>query len=164
MITLVAGGNGSGKSRYAEAQIAETQGPRVYIATMVSQNEENRQRIEKHRRQRAGLDFTTVEEPWQVSTVPVPEGAVVLLEDVSNLLANLVFSANGTREQALAEISRLADRCGQLVLVTITGLDANGYHGETAAYIRDLDWLNDRLAQMADQVIEMRDGEPVRWK
>ena len=142
MITLVAGGNGSGKSRYAEAQIAETQGPRVYIATMVSQNEENRQRIEKHRRQRAGLDFTTVEEPWQVSAVPVPEGAVVLLE----------------------EIRRLADRCGQLVLVTITGLDADGYDGETAAYIRDLDWLNDRLAQMADQVIEMRDGEPVRWK
>ena len=157
MITLVAGGNGSGKSRYAEAQIAETQGPRVYIATMVSQNEENRQRIEKHRRQRAGLDFATVEEPWQVSAVPVPEG-------VSNLLANLVFSANGTREQALAEIRRLADRCGQLVLVTITGLDADGYDGETAAYIRDLDWLNDRLAQMADQVIEMRDGEPVRRK
>lgn len=164
MITLIAGGNGSGKSRYAEAQIAGTQGPRVYIATMVSQNEENRQRIEKHRRQRAGLDFTTVEEPWQVGSVSLPEHAVVLLEDVSNLLANLVFGADGSREQALAEIRCLADRCGQLVLVTISGLNAAGYDGETAAYIRDLDWLNDQLALLADRVIEMQDGAPVRRK
>ena len=164
MITLVAGGNGSGKSRFAESLIDTMQGPRIYIATMDPQNEENRARIEKHRLQRADLHFTTVEEPWQVSRVPVPQDAAVLLEDVSNLLGNLLFVAGGRREQALEEIRSLAARCANLVLVTISGLEDSAYDGETAAYIRDIRWLNGALYALSDRVLKMQNGAPVQIK
>lgn len=164
MITLVAGGNGSGKSRFAESLIDTLPGPRIYIATMDPQNEENQKRIEKHRRQRANLHFTTVEEPWQVSRVPIPDGAAVLLEDVSNLLGNVLFAAGGSREQALSEIRSLAGKCANLVMVAITGLEDAAYDGETAAYIRDIRWLNGELYTLSDRVLEMRDGIPVQIK
>ncbi len=161
MMMLISGPNGSGKSRYAE-QLAETYClPRYYIATMVSQNAENEARIEKHRLQRAGLDFHTIEEPWRVGAAPVEENALVLLEDVSNLLANLIFVEGGDREQALCEILRLADRCRHLLIVTISGLDAAQYEGETARYIADLQWLNARLLSLADAAVEMENGQPV---
>lgn len=164
MMTLIFGSNGSGKSVYAESLVAQMAGPRYYIATMVAENEENRQRIEKHRRQRAGLNFQTVEEPWQVGSIPVPEDAVVLLEDASNLMGNVLFAANGKKEQALEEILRLRSRCKDLLVVAIGGLCPDGYDGETAAYIRDLCWLHDRLLEEADRAVELRRGEVIHIK
>ena len=62
MKTLILGGMRSGKSRLAE-RLAEESGRRViYIATATAGDEEMRQRIEHHRRQRPG-HWLTVEEP-----------------------------------------------------------------------------------------------------
>lgn len=161
MMILISGGNGSGKSLYAEQLASGLPMPRYYLATMVSQNEENRQRIEKHRRQREGLGFHTLEIPWRVSAADLPEDALVLLEDVSNLLANCIFSAGGTAQQALEEVLVLGRRCRYLLAVTISGLPEADYHGETAAYIRDLNWLNQQLLEAADGAVELRAGQPV---
>lgn len=84
------------KSAYAEKLAATMDEPRYYIATMVSQNEENELRIEKHRKQRAELEFHTIEEPCYVSKVEIPVASLVLLEDASNLLANMMFVEHGT--------------------------------------------------------------------
>ena len=141
--------------------------PRYYIATMVSQSEENEQRIEKHRRQRDGLDFQTIEEPCFVSRAEVPANSMVLLEDASNLLANMVFAEHGTAEDALHEIMALKGKCRQLLVVTISGLSAEQYDGETADYIRTMEWLNERLYDEADIAVELQNGEPkcrkVNW-
>lgn len=161
MLILIYGGNGSGKSIFAERLVSRTNGPRFYIATMVPQVEENETRIEKHRRQRAGLGFVTIEAPWQVGDLPVEPDGVVLLEDASNLLGNLRFTANGTREQALAEIVRLSRRCRHLVVVSISGLEERAYTGETAAYIRDIQWLNEQLLALAEAAVELKDGKPI---
>ena len=128
---------------------------------MVPQNEENDRRIEKHRRQRAGLDFQTLEVPCRVGGLSIPEDALVLLEDASNLLANLVFSEHGTAQQALDEIHALRGRCRHLLVVTISGLDEGSYDGETAEYIRSMAWLNDRLFDLADTAVELKHGKPV---
>ena len=53
-LILVAGENGSGKSRCAENIVAQTTGRRYYIATMQPCSEENLRRVEKHRRQMLG--------------------------------------------------------------------------------------------------------------
>ena len=46
--------------------------------------------------------------------------------------------------------------------MSIGGLSEKGYGGETAAYIRDLHWLNDRLLEEADEAYEMaKDG--AKW-
>ena len=122
-LIMISGANGSGKSRYAERIVARTAGERYYIATMRPCSEENLQRIEKHREQRKDLQFTTLECPYQVGAAAVERDGVVLLEDVSNLLAD-------------------------------------GYDGETAAYIRALNGLNQRLYDRAAAAVAMKDGAP----
>ena len=95
-LILISGANGSGKSRYAELLLSRTTGERYYIATMQPQTPENHQRIAKHRLQRQGLAFHTLELPCGLQNARLPQAAVVLLEDVSNLLGNLLFEHNGT--------------------------------------------------------------------
>ena len=87
VLVLISGSNNSGKSVYAEQLIARTSGSRYYIATMRPCTEDNHRRIEKHRAQRKGLGFETLECPCQIGDAPISADGVVLLEDVSNLLA-----------------------------------------------------------------------------
>lgn len=164
MLTLISGSNGSGKSVYAENLVRRTRGKRYYVATMVAQNEENLQRIEKHRRQRADMGFVTVEEPWNLEQIQVEPDSVVLLEDLSNLVGNAFFTAGRPAEWVLQAVLELAGRCRHLLIVTISGLDAGEFDGETAAYIHSLQWLNDRVAEAADIVVERINGETFRRK
>ena len=129
-LIMISGANGSGKSRYAERIVARTTGERYYIATMRPCSEENLQRIEKHREQRKDLQFTTLECPYQVGAAAVERDGVVLLEDVSNLLANAMFERGGDEASVYADIEALCSRCRLLVAVTITGLCADGYDGD----------------------------------
>lgn len=158
---LISGPNSSGKSAFAESLVRETYGPRYYIATMRCQTEENRRRIEKHRRQRADLGFVTVEEPYSLNDLDLPADSVVLLEDVSNLLANNMFEKDIGPSQVLEDILALSRRCGTLIAVTISGLSEEGYEGETAGYIRALNEVNGKLAEAFGGVAEMRGGRPV---
>ena len=160
-LVLISGPNGSGKSRFAEELVSRTTGERFYIATMRSQNEENDRRIEKHRRQRAGMGFHTLELPWQICEVALPGDAVVLLEDVSNLLGNIIFEKGGTGEDAFAQIQTLKDRCALLVAVTISGLSGDGYDEETAAYVNALNELNGRLVELSQVAVGMHDGQAI---
>lgn len=162
-LLLISGGNGSGKSRYGEALLAKTAEKRYYIATMEPQTEENHRRIQKHIAQRAGLNFITLELAVGVGKAAVSADSVVLLEDVSNLLSNTLFGSHGTMEEAWQDILALQKRCGLLVAVTISGLSSQGYAGETAAYIDDLNTLNRRLFDVADAAVTMKDNCPV-WE
>ena len=126
--------------------------------------EENHLRIEKHRRQRQGLGFQTLECPYQIGDAPVSTDGVVLLEDVSNLLANAVFEKGNSAENVFLDICALAERCAILVAVTISGLKDEGYEGETADYIHGLNDINKRLFEKAAVAITMRDGIPVCQK
>lgn len=164
MLTLVSGSNGSGKSVYAENLVRRTQGSRCYVATMVAQNEENIQRIEKHRRQRADMGFVTIEEPWNLDRVQVEPDSVVLLEDLSNLVGNSIFMAGRPAERVLQAVLDLSRRCRHLIIVTISGLDAGAFDGETAAYIHSLQWINDQVAEAADIVVERVNGETLHRK
>ena len=105
-LTLILGGAASGKSEYAEQLAQKEEGGRIYLATMQS-SESARARIEKHIRRREGMGMRTVEDPF-LTRIPAlsdllpaeAEGsrlrpAVILLEDLPNLLANRRFSAEG---------------------------------------------------------------------
>lgn len=160
---LISGSNGSGKSAFAESLVARTEGDRYYIATMMAQTEENLRRIEKHRRQRENLNFTTLELSHRVAEAPVTEGSVVLLEDVTNLLGNAIFVHGEEPGQVFADILALAEKCALLIAVTISGLSAEGYDGETAAYIRDTEELNRKLYDASEAAAELREGVP-QWQ
>ena len=163
-LIFVSGPNGSGKSLFAESLVAQTQGPRYYIATMDAATEENRLRIEKHRKQRAHLGFETLERSNCVGRDTFPEGSVVLLEDVSNLLSNVLFAEGGTMEAVFADFCNLLQNCSLLIAVTIADLDEAAYDGETAAYIRSLNTLNRKLFDMAQTAFTMEGGKPILKK
>ena len=60
-LIVVFGTNRSGKSAYAEKLASRISRERYYLATMIPVNEENRQQVEKHRRQREAYHFHTLE-------------------------------------------------------------------------------------------------------
>ena len=162
-IILVSGSNGSGKSAFAEELVRSTTGRRYYIATMVSHTEENRLRIEKHRQQRKGLGFTTLELPCQVADASVEEDSVVLLEDAANLMANAMFEKGWDAETVCRDILALAERCRLLIVVTISGLYAVEYEGETRDYIDALQAVNECILDRAAGAVTLCDGVPL-WQ
>ena len=61
MMAFVTGGASCGKSAYAEQLCTNLGGNLVYLAAMRPFGEEGERRVRKHRAQRAGKGFTTVE-------------------------------------------------------------------------------------------------------
>ena len=166
MMTLVVGGAASGKSEYAERLVVHAgEAPRVYIATMQPFDQESLRRIEKNRRMRAEKRL----EPracynGRVSA-QVPAGSTVLLECVSNLCANELYSPDGSGENAAEAIRKgvehLRGRCGELIVVS-NELFSGGsiYEGDTLRYLQVLGQVNRELAAMADDVCEVACGIP----
>lgn len=97
MMYLIIGGSGSGKSAYAEELLFSLPdaGKKYYIATMQVCDEESRRRVQKHRKQREGKKFYTIEQPVHVSGALTQMDAgkkSAMLECVSNLVANEMFA------------------------------------------------------------------------
>ena len=163
-LIIIAGENNSGKSVFAENLAVRFSGKRYYIATMLPKTEENFKKIEKHIKQREKHDFTTLEIAYSLEKVPADSNTVILLEDISNLLANNIFERNRGTDAVLKEILTLAKKCKVLIAVTISELQNNGYDDETAKYIDSLNEINEHLADEALEVITMKNGKPIYEK
>ena len=165
MLLFITGGSGSGKSAYAEDRVAATSfSSRVYIATMEVWDQEGRQRVERHRRLRAGKGFSTAECPKNLEALPIPPGCAALVEDLTNLFANEWFGGerSGAADRVLAGLRRLRDTAA-LTVVVGNDLFADGmdYEEETLAYLRALAELNRSAAALADGVYEVVCGIPI---
>ena len=163
-LVLVSGANGSGKSAFAEKLLSRCDCKRYYIATMIPETKNNYERIEKHKKQREGLGFTTLELPYDLSGQNIGYDSVVLLEDVSNLFANNVFDKNKSPQDVFCDIMGLKERCKLVVAVTISGLEDNGYDEETSAYISGVNEINRKLYDESSVAVVMKDGNPVYEK
>lgn len=170
MLHLITGGSGSGKSAYAEKQVlAAGAEKRIYIATMIPYGEEGRQRVARHQRLRSRKGFETVECYTGLGRISVPAGSAVLLECLSNLVANEIFEADGAREETvpavITGIRRLAEQAGHLFVVTNEVFsDGISYSRETMRYLEYLGKVNAQAAVLADRVTEVVYGIPVAVK
>ena len=170
MLTLVIGGAASGKSEYAETLILRTGSlPRTYIAAMEPFDDECRARIARHRAMRAQKDFETVECYTNLGHLRLPGGGAVLLECVSNLVANELYSPKGAGADAEAAILRgidaLLPQCRELVAVTGEVFSGGcDYEGDTLRYLLVLAAVNRALAARADRVAEIVCGQAVYYK
>ena len=162
MLTLVIGGAGSGKSAFAEAFVCRLQGKRIYLATMLPHDGESHVRIKKHRVQRTGKGFETLERGLDLAGAEIPAGANVLLEDLSNLLANELYEpAGGGTEAAYRALARLIESCENLTIVTNEVFSGGADYGEESLrYMRALAGLNRQLAARADLAVEVVCGLP----
>lgn len=180
MLELVTGGSGSGKSEYAESLAVNAyrqnpEGMLYYIATMQPSDEECLKRIEKHRRMRARKGFTTIECYTHLEEVEISCKDVVLLECMSNLLANEMFGQKGRirseskdREEMMLQkaifvpVFHLAEQASHMVVVTNEVFsDGMEYEEETGRYVRLLGKVNCEIGRKADTVTEVVCGIPV---
>ena len=173
MTVLVVGGAASGKSAYAERLLerlaAHLEIPRVYIATMEPFGTEAAERIAKHRRQREGMGFATVERYVGLSELTVRRGCAALLEDIGNLCANELFSPRGAgtcaADAVVRGVEHLRAQCGALVIVSNEVLSGGiHYAGDTLRYLRTIGEVNQRLAAFSDCVCEVVCGIPSYYK
>lgn len=66
MIEVIIGKQNSGKSLRAEETAVSYGSPLFYLATMKVMDDEGRKRVEKHRKQRDGKGFITIECPFNI--------------------------------------------------------------------------------------------------
>ncbi len=167
MLTLITGGGKCGKSRIAEALAASSGLPLCYIATMQPFGPEAEATVARHRGQRAGRGFKTIEQYTDIGSAPVAQGCCALLEDVGNLLANEMFSARAVRpaDKIVRGVRELCGRAASLIAVTNeVGCDGFAYPPETTEYIALMGEINRRLAEEAELVIEAVCGIPLVLK
>ncbi|EMK5829778.1 bifunctional adenosylcobinamide kinase/adenosylcobinamide-phosphate guanylyltransferase [Citrobacter sedlakii] len=178
---LVTGGARSGKSRHAEALIAEC--PHVlYIATSQIVDEEMAARIQHHRDGRPAHWRTA--ERWQrldelIGAHNAPDDAI-LLECITTMVTNLLFACGGDSdpdgwdyaalEKAIdAEIQTLISACQRspATVVLVTNEVGMGIVPENrlARHFRDIAGrVNQRLAAAADEVWLVVSGIGVKIK
>lgn len=174
MLALVIGGSGSGKSRYAERLAADLAGnaPCYYLATMQAWDEECRARIHRHRIQRAGYGFITVECPRNLLGLDeqiLDRSGTILLEDLGNLAANELYApgadAQKAEEAILDGIRYLAELSRNVVIVSNeVGTGGMDYDQGTDIYLQLLGRTHQNLARMSDAVCEVVGGFPMYYK
>ncbi|MGV8073329.1 MAG: bifunctional adenosylcobinamide kinase/adenosylcobinamide-phosphate guanylyltransferase [Syntrophobacteraceae bacterium] len=91
---LILGGSTSGKSLYAEEQIAQFSPPYLYIATAQNLDDEMRERVKKHK-ERRGHSWETEETPIDLVSTLVHlqgRGKPVLVDCLTLWLTNLLLT------------------------------------------------------------------------
>lgn len=199
MLHIVYGGSASGKSSYAEsfAMSLQGEGRLLYIATMYPYkwntteiDPETMQRIERHRAMRADKGFDTVECYRHVEHIVAKRQDVLLLECMSNLLANEMYleqdSDDGGLAETMSEVEKtgvgmsetlspvskkivqalvnLSTRVQDVVIVTNDVFSDGGsltYDESTREYVKNLAGINCALAREAATVTEVVCGIPV---
>ena len=165
-IILVTGGARSGKSNYAELRAQVLGDRRFYVATAEAKDEEMAQRIAEHKKRR-GSDWTTIEEPVELSSALLTqcEGADCALVDCLTIwLSNLLLRRDAKFAAKKVEefVAILTSVDFHLVLVTNEvgwGIVPDNL---LARQFRDLaGWANQRIAAAASEVVLMVAGIPM---
>lgn len=172
-VSLIIGGGRSGKSSYSQDYalgICEGTQSRAYIATAEPIDEEMKKRIEAHQKDRADR-FITIEESLDlakaVKDLP-PSVEVCVIDCLTVWLGNLLhhYGVPSKRfEQMDALYAVLRDPPCEILLVTNeTGLGLIPADAESRAF-RDLaGWMNQDIAQIAQNVILLVAGLPLALK
>ncbi|MGA7871450.1 MAG: bifunctional adenosylcobinamide kinase/adenosylcobinamide-phosphate guanylyltransferase [Candidatus Binatus sp.] len=170
-ITLITGGARSGKSMQA-LKLALPYQRKFFVATGQALDDEMSARIEFHRTTRPP-DFQTVEEPVQVVAAleKLRTGADLVVLDCLTLWISNLMQRHGTDDGTiLAEADKLAAALTNAPFASIVVTDEVGAgivptdHAESRRFRDLLGWTNQRVAAVADQVLLMVTGYPLRVK
>ena len=170
-VTLITGGARSGKSAHALRLAADyPAGTRIFLATAEAFDAEMRERILRHREERADL-FATVEEPVDPAgaAAALPDTTrVVLLDCVTVWLGNLMHRGGETQETFPQVESFLAALRGTpwdwIVVTNEVGLGIVPDNPLARRFRDAAGRLNVRLAELATDVVWMISGIAVPIK
>ena len=164
-IVLVTGGARSGKSALAERLARRSSQDAVYIATAEAHDAEMKERIRAHKARR-GDGWTTVQEPLDlVCALTQTDTAPRLVDCLTLWLSNLMHAERDVENEAKALVACLAVQTHPVVLVTNEVGSGIVPANELARRYRDAaGWLNQSVADIADEVFLSVSGCPVRIK
>lgn len=174
-LILVIGGSGSGKSAFAEELVRKLpDANRYYLATMQVYGEEGKQKVKRHQELRRGKSFITIEQPKDIGLAKAmikEQDSVVLLECMSNLVANEMFleyenkRAKEVVDKIWSDLMELLEQVNTLVVVSNNVFeDGNSYDPTTVEYMRALGWINQKLTEYARCAYELVVGIAVPIK
>ena len=170
-ITLITGGARSGKSMQA-LKVALPYQRKFFVATGQALDDEMTARIEFHRTTRP-MDFQTVEEPVQVVSALEKLGKsadLILLDCLTLWISNLMQHHGPDDGPVLAEADKLAAALQRASFASIVVTDEVGSgivptdHAESRRFRDLLGWTNQKVAAVADQVLLMVAGYPLKLK
>ncbi len=176
---MIIGGARSGKSRFAQRLAPELGEPVLFVATAEAGDEEMKQRIEEHKRERP-VDWSLLEVTSHVGSrigEKLGEARVVVVDCITLLVGNILsqyidlnseqIDAQFIEEKIIAETNELVECIGQVdasfVIVTNeVGLGLVPDNKAGRLYRDLLGRANQILAQCASEVYMMVAGLPVR--
>lgn len=174
MNVFISGGAKNGKSSFAQSLAVkmskEKKCPLYYVATMIPHDNEDRARIERHRDDRRGLGFKTIECGKNIDEeIGLREG-VFLIDSVTALLSNEMFRSDGTvdTEASIRISEKLSTLCknrdGLIFVSDYIYAEGGNYDELTEAYIQGLAIIDRALAKACGRVVEMINGIPIDYK
>ncbi len=197
MKVLVYGGSASGKSLFAEEKAVSLFGKSssekkslVYLATMDrNSGGDSEERIRRHREMRLGKGFSTVESSVSdcdsflsdlleklSETIENSAYSSVLVEDVGNLVARVVFSdfANAKihsgdsffSDKIFSFVEKASSICSDIVFVSndifLEKIDLADCG--MLCYFKTLSSINNRISAVSDEVFRVVAGIPIELK
>jgi len=182
-IVFITGGARSGKSSFALMKAGRIKGRRAFIATAQALDEEMRQRIERHKRQR-GAGWDTYEEPLRITdTLKAIKDkySVIVIDCLTLWLSNVLDRTQNTEHRiqmiendiqefigelkTFKDASRITYHASRLFIVSNEVGMGIVPDNEMARQFRDLaGYLNQKVAEMAGEVYLIVSGIPVRIK
>ena len=164
---FITGGARSGKSRYAQQLALEQSANPVYVATARIWDDEFRERIDRHRRDRDER-WTSLEEEKFLSRLPL-RGRTAVVDCVTlwitNFFSDSRYDIDAAFASCKAEMDALLEQ--KTFLIIISNEIGMGMHADTESGRKFTDlqgWVNQYLAARADEVVFMISGIPLLVK
>ena len=189
MKVFISGGSKSGKSFYAQQlsqKIRKEGTPLYYLATMIPTDDEDELRIARHRKEREGCGFETVEVGCDVVAAVdrCDKRGTFLLDSVTALLSNVMFAPGDGEMSELSDgvtpeyhvnhdahvktatdLTEIMGRLDNIVIISdYIYSDAFLYDELTEAYRRSLAYIDKLVAHCSDVVLEFCAGNCITHK
>jgi len=167
---LITGGIRGGKSRHALSMAQAVEGKRIFLATAKASDEEMELRIKRHQKER-GNAFDTIEEPLHLDQriTEHSDADVILIDCLTLWVHNLMQAVGEDHQQIVDKQESLLEviRQSRSTIILVTNEVGWGIIPDNALarrFMDELGFLNQRLAQVCDEVIVMVAGIPQKIK
>lgn len=166
-VIFITGGQRSGKSSYAQTKALELSKNPVYIATSRIWDDDFKNRVDRHKNDRSD-NWINIEEETEISKLDL-QSKVVVLDCITLWLTNYFSDNNYEVNKSLEEAKQEWDKfiLTDFTVFVISNEIGMGVHASTegARKFTDLQgWMNQYIAQKADEVILMISGIPMKVK
>jgi adenosylcobinamide kinase/adenosylcobinamide-phosphate guanylyltransferase len=166
LIIFISGGVKSGKSGRALKLAREWKRPVSFIATAEVLDDEMKERIERHKAEREGLGFTTLEEPLELAAALALSGGYVLVDCLTMWVNNIMYHGREADFTKMLDafIEGLTGKDACIVVSNETGFGNIPADELTRRYNLILAEANRKIAAAANHVELMVAGLPLTVK